>query len=158
MAPRLVRLTSSMLVAWALAMGILACHRPSGSEPGSSARSASTEAAPGARLAGASAAAGVASAKAVAARVVFIGKKEACDCTRKAIDAGWKALEAGLGTEHAMPIEKLEADTDADKVATYRLMKPHMALPALYFLDVNDGLVEMLQGEITEAQVRAIVQ
>ena len=157
MVPGLGYSRSFSVLALALATGILGCHKPSGTEPGSSARPAATDAVPGVRTAGASSAAGAASTKAAVTRVVFIGKKEACDCTRQAIDAGWKALAAGLGGEHAMPIEKLEADTDADKVATYRLMKPHLALPALYFLDVNDGLVDMLQGEITEAQVRAIV-
>jgi hypothetical protein len=139
MAPRIRRSRSTAsfaLVACALGMAGSGCDRASGAS--SSACSAPTPA--------------------VVTRVVFIGKKEACDCTRKAIDAGLKSLETTLAAGHAMPVEKLDVDADPDQVNTYRLMKPFVALPAIYFLDVNEGLVELLQGEVSEAQVQTVLR
>jgi hypothetical protein len=92
------------------------------------------------------------------AKIVFVGKQNACDCTRKTIDASWKALEAGLGAKNRIPVEHLKMDTQPDQVAVYRSRKPFMALPAIYFLDQADSLVELLQGEVTQEQVTKLVQ
>jgi hypothetical protein len=87
------------------------------------------------------------------ARVVFVGKENACDCTRKQVEAGWAALQKALGTPAKVPVERLQSDTQEDKVAPYREQKPMMALPAIYFVDGKNVVLELLQGEVTEAQV-----
>jgi hypothetical protein len=161
MAPRIRRSRSTAsfaLVACALGMAGSGCDRASGAQPTASASQAAASARSGACAAGASSSACSAPTPAVVTRVVFIGKKEACDCTRKAIDAGLKSLETTLAAGHAMPVEKLDVDADPDQVNTYRLMKPFVALPAIYFLDVNEGLVELLQGEVSEAQVQTVLR
>lgn len=92
-------------------------------------------------------------------RIVFVGKEQACDCTRKAIDAGWSALQGALAAQKSqLPIERIQIDVDGKKVETYKAKRAFVALPAIYFFSAADGLVELLQGEITEAQVRAILQ
>ena len=68
-------------------------------------------------------------------RIVFVGKENACACTRRAIDGGWAALQKALGTPPKVPVERLQIDTEAAKVAPYQKQKPMMALPAIYFLD-----------------------
>jgi hypothetical protein len=123
------------------------CGRPSGTAPATGA-AATSSAAPAAASAG----------KATVAKIVFVGKQDACDCTKKAIDASWKALEAGLGPKNRIPIERLQSDTQADKVAAYQGRKAFFALPAIYFLDQTDSLVELLQGEVTQDQVRAALK
>jgi hypothetical protein len=153
MAPRIGRFSLFGAVACVLAATGSACDKPSGVQSAPSATEAAAPTPSGACSAGASSPACSAQAQSAVTRVVFIGKKEACDCTRKAIDTSWKALEAVLAAGHAMPVERLEVDTDPEKVRTYQMMKPFMALPAIYLLDVNDGVVEMLQGEVSEAQV-----
>jgi hypothetical protein len=95
---------------------------------------------------------------AAVARVVFVGKENACQCTRNAIDASWKALEAALGPHNGISVEQVKVDTESDRVAPYRAQRAFMALPAMYFFDAAGGLVEMLQGEVTEEQVRAILK
>ena len=97
-------------------------------------------------------------ATAAVARVVFVGKENACQCTRKAIDASWKALEAALGPHNGISVEQVKVDTESDRVAPYRAQRAFMALPAMYFFDAAGGLVEMLQGEVTEEQVRAVLK
>jgi hypothetical protein len=97
-------------------------------------------------------------AAAKVARIVFVGKEHPCDCTRKALDAGWAALQKALGTPTKVPVEKLQVDTDGSKVDPYRNQKPIMALPAIYFLDGKGTVVELLQGEVTTDQIAGVLQ
>ena len=91
-------------------------------------------------------------------RVVFVGKEHACDCTRKTVDAGWAALQKALGTSAKLPVERLQIDTEGSKVEPYRKQKPIMALPAIYFLDGKDVVLELLQGEVTAEQILGVLQ
>jgi hypothetical protein len=91
------------------------------------------------------------------ARIVFVGKEHACDCTRKSVDAGWTALQQALGTPAKVPVERLQIDTQGDKVAPYRQQKPMMALPAIYFVDGKNMVLELLQGEVTEQQIITVL-
>jgi hypothetical protein len=91
------------------------------------------------------------------ARIVFVGKKNACECTQKAIEASAKILEARLGSAPSIPVERLEIDVDPAGVRKYHEMKPIMALPALYFLDGKGQLVQMLQGEVSDAQLSGVL-
>lgn len=92
------------------------------------------------------------------ARIVFVGKEHACDCTRKTVDAAWAVLEKALGTPAKLPVERLHVDTEAAKVEPYRQQKPIMALPAIYFVDGKNAVIELLQGEVTADQVGAALK
>ena len=92
------------------------------------------------------------------AKIVFVGKEHACDCTRKSVDAGWAALQKALGQSATIPIERMQVDTEAAKVEPYRTQKAIMALPAIYFVGAQDAVMEMLQGEVTEAQIQPILR
>lgn len=95
--------------------------------------------------------------KAKVAKIVFVGKKEACDCTRTRVDEAWKVLQSVLGKPSKVPVERLRVDTDEEKVAPYRNMRPMAVLPAIYFLDKNGKLNEMLQGEVTAEQIKNLL-
>ena len=86
------------------------------------------------------------------ARIVFIGKQDACDCTRARIDGSFAALQSALGGREEIPVERLRVDVDEQRVATYREMRSIMVLPAIYLLGGSGELTEMLQGEITAEQ------
>jgi hypothetical protein len=103
-------------------------------------------------------AAAVSPAAAKVTRIVFVGKEHPCDCTRKALDAGWAALQRALGTPSKVPVEKLQVDTDGSKVDPYRNQKPIMALPAIYFLDGRGTVLELLQGAVTTDQIAGVLQ
>ena len=90
------------------------------------------------------------------ARIVFIGKENACHCTQAAIDASWAALQEALGGA-SIPIEKFSIDTQAAQVAPYRDMQAILAIPAIYFFDAAGGFLNQLQGEVTADQIRAIL-
>lgn len=96
--------------------------------------------------------------KAKVVRIVFVGKKHACDCTRKSIEAGRKALQAALGKQSRYRLEELAVDVDGEKVDELRKKRALTALPAIYFLDGAGELRERLQGDITEAQIRAVLK
>ncbi len=93
-------------------------------------------------------------AQPAAARLVFVGKANCCDCTRGRIEASWTALQTVLA-ETSLPVERLESDQDEVAVERYRGLRPFMAIPALYVLDGEDKLLELLQGELTAEQIRA---
>lgn len=89
------------------------------------------------------------------ARVVFVGKQNACDCTRRRVEASWAALQQALGTPAKLPVERLQIDVDGAKVAPYTKQNAVMALPAIYFVDGEARVVKLLQGEVTDTQIAA---
>jgi len=90
------------------------------------------------------------------ARVVFVGQEEACECTHERIEASWMALLEALGSD-ALPVERLDLDTQAGEVEPYRKMKPIVVVPALYFLDAGGGLIAQLQGQVSVDKVRSLL-
>ena len=92
------------------------------------------------------------------AKVVFVGKKNACDCTRKRVDDSWAALQKALGTPAKVPVERLQIDVDGAKVEPYKQQKAMVALPAIYFVDGKATVLELLQGEVTEQQIVAALK
>lgn len=90
-------------------------------------------------------------------KIVFVGKEHACNCTRKAIDAGWAALQKALGTPAKLPVERLQIDTEGEKVVPYRSQRPVMALPGIYFLDGKGTVLGLLQGEVTAEQISVAI-
>ncbi len=95
---------------------------------------------------------------AAVARVVFIGQKEACDCTRKRIDDGLAALTAALG-DREIPVEHLQADNSEHREAVQALkdLRPFMVAPGIFFFDAADELVGMTQGETTADELKLIL-
>ena len=91
------------------------------------------------------------------ARIVFIGKQNACDCARVRVDDSFAALQTALGGREDIPVERLRVDVDQPRVAPYREMRAIMVLPAVYLLDGAGELIEMLQGEVTMEQFRSAI-
>ncbi len=91
-------------------------------------------------------------------RIVFLDQKQACDCTRKRIDASWNALQAALKAAPGPDVLRIFHDVDEQAADEYKQLKPMMVAPGIYFLDKKGGLAEMLQGEVTEAQVTAVLR
>jgi hypothetical protein len=135
---------TNLLLGSALALALTGCN-PSNAAPGET----------GTSTADTSTAQPAGPAATKLARIVFVGKENACDCTRATIDAGWAALEKALGTPARLPVERIQVDTGDAKVAPYRTQRPLMALPAIYFVDGQDAVLDLLQGEVTEAQIAA---
>jgi hypothetical protein len=90
-------------------------------------------------------------------RIVFVGKEHACDCTRKVIEESFATLQKTIGTSTKLPIERIQVDTHADKVKPLQQQKAILALPAIYFLGENNHVLELLQGEVTEAQIKRVI-
>jgi hypothetical protein len=90
-------------------------------------------------------------------RIVFIGKAHPCDCTRKKQDTATAALDKLLGVPPRIPIESIQIDAEPTRAEPYRKIRPMMAVPALYFLDGQGGLIDLLQGEISEAQIAQLL-
>lgn len=91
-------------------------------------------------------------------RVVFIGLEEACGCTRDRIDATWEALDAALLERPDVMVERIFGDTQEDQAAPYIAMKALVVAPGVYFLDAEDGLLEMMQGKLSAEQLVGAVK
>jgi hypothetical protein len=66
-------------------------------------------------------------------------------------------LQAALNGKSPITIERLHADTQSEQVDPYNKMRPILVLPALYFMDASGGLIELLQGEVSSAQITAVL-
>ncbi len=126
-----------------LALALAGC-KPA-AENVAAAKSAATRPAPPAKT----------EASARVARVVFVDQEKCCACTRKRIDSSWKALTAVVGATPRLPVDRYHLDTQEVQAEEFLSKKPIMAAPGIYFLDKAGALVELLQGEVTEAQIRS---
>ena len=90
----------------------------------------------------------------VVVRIAFLDQEKCCDCTRRRIEASWAALQAALGSKSDVKVERVHVDTQKSQAEAYRRLKPNQVIPALYFLDHEGQLVEMLQGEVSADAVR----
>jgi hypothetical protein len=88
--------------------------------------------------------------------IVFIGKRKACECTRARVDASWAALQTALEGQ-GPPVERIDLDVDTDRTKELWALEHFVAAPAIYFLDGDGGVVEMLQGELTEEAFREVL-
>lgn len=137
-----------LLLSLALAMPLAGCKESSASPPMPSANVPAVASAPlGATP----------QPSAKVAKVIFVDKEHACQCTQKRVDDGWAAMQAALAAWQSLPIERLHADTQPEAVKPYNKMRAMVALPALYFVDSKGALVELLQGEVTQAQIQAVI-
>lgn len=91
-------------------------------------------------------------------KIVFVGMKNACDCTRRRIANSWSALQNALGTPAGISLERLQVDEDVAKVETYQKQKPIMVIPAIYFVDGHGRVLKLLQGEVNEQQLLAVLE
>lgn len=98
-----------------------------------------------------------ASAARPVATIVFVGQKEACDCTRNRIDGTWQALQKALEGRSDIEVKRLERDVDEAEADRFDDMKSLMVAPGVYFLDREGKLIQMLQGELTETQLQAVL-
>lgn len=87
------------------------------------------------------------------AKIVFVGQKQACNCTRDRIDRTWKTLQESLGGRKDIAIESIELDVDEDRYDEMDRLQSMIVPPGLYFFDSNDKFVKMLQGELEAGQI-----
>lgn len=105
----------------------------------------------------ASAAAQASAPKASPARLVFVDREDACDCTKARTDTSWSALQAVLGEDSDLPVERLHSDTQEAAVAPYRTQQAFVALPALYVVDDAGKVIAMLQGELSREAIAGAI-
>jgi hypothetical protein len=95
--------------------------------------------------------------KSKVSKVVFVGQKDCCKCTRNRIGKSWAALQEALGPKPIIPVQRLQIDVDEPKVGEFEKLGKFMVIPALYFLSEKGELVKLLQGEVTREQVAEVL-
>ena len=100
-----------------------------------------------------------ASSSAKLARVVFVDQEDCCQCTRERINASFAALQGALaGRATQIPVARVHADSQAAIADEYRQKQPFMVLPAIYLMDESGNVLQLLQGELSQAQLSAALE
>ncbi|HEY3452422.1 MAG TPA: hypothetical protein VGK67_39125 [Myxococcales bacterium] len=135
--------TTATIASLSLAALLSGCRAPEAAPPAAAPKASTTQAAQQ-------------PTKAAVSKIVFIDKELACECTQKAIEASWTALQSALDGA-AVPVERIHMDTQAAFAAGYKDKKPMMAIPGIYFLAEGGSVVELLQGTVTAEQIKAVL-
>lgn len=90
--------------------------------------------------------------------IVFVGQKEACECTKNRIEASWKALQDTLKDGPQIPIKRIQLDVDGEEAKKLNEQKPLVVAPGIYFLDAKKVVVALLQGEVRVDQIMPLLQ
>ena len=90
-------------------------------------------------------------------KIVFVGQKQSCDCTRKRIDKSWKTLHNALKGNGNIPVERIQLDVHEAETDRLDNLRSLMVIPGIYFFDANENLLELLQGEVTAGQISKIL-
>ena len=137
--------TSLLGIVTLAAMFSLACNKTSlaGTEQGSNSKIAQVES--------------PAKAENKVARIVFVGQKQACDCTRNRIETTWNTLSDVLKAKTGIPVKRIQCDVDVEETKKMAKLKPLMVAPGIYFINKKEGLVELLQGEVTKEQIEKLI-
>jgi hypothetical protein len=92
------------------------------------------------------------------AKIVFVDQENACECTKKRIEASWAALQAALGPGSSIAVERIHLDMDPDRAGLYTQLEALMVPPGLYLLDNHERITKLLQGEVKTEQIKAALE
>lgn len=91
-------------------------------------------------------------------KIVFVGQKDACDCTASRVKESWNALQFVLQKHKSVKVERIALDVDRDRVKSLRKQRRFLVVPALYFFNPDGKLVAMLEGELDPNQISQNIQ
>ncbi len=86
-------------------------------------------------------------------KVIFVGQKDCCDCTKARIKSTWGALQAALAGTKGVEVERFDVDVDEARADKLDKLGRIMVIPGMYLLDSNGKLVKFFQGEVTVDQI-----
>jgi len=90
--------------------------------------------------------------------IVFVGLQESCACTRNRINESWRVLQNSLATAPEISVQRIQRDVDKKAALELHRLKPLLVAPGLYFLDAENQLIGMLQGEVSAQQLSTLLQ
>lgn len=90
-------------------------------------------------------------------RIVFVGQKEACPCTMRRIERVMPKIEGIVAEYVGVELSKVRIDVEVEEADRYDEMRSMVEIPGVYFLGGDGELVDMLQGEVTAAQIEAVL-
>jgi len=67
---------------------------------------------------------------------------------------GLGALQTGVGTGNPLPVDRIHMDAQADPAAPLLNQRKIVAVPAVYLLDANGFVIDVLQGDLQETDLR----
>jgi hypothetical protein len=91
-------------------------------------------------------------------KIIFVGQKDACDCTANRVKETWNALQFALKKHKAVKVERISLDVERDRVKSLKKQRRFMVVPALYFFNPAGKLVAMLEGELKPGQISKSIE
>jgi hypothetical protein len=89
-------------------------------------------------------------------KVLFLDLTDPCKCTKARQEKTWTELQQAVeGTD--IEVERVHWDSYGERAEAFAEKKPFSVIPALYFLDDEDGIVDMVQGEVSRTQIEKIL-
>ncbi|MFH2006239.1 MAG: hypothetical protein ABI333_06610 [bacterium] len=92
------------------------------------------------------------------ASLVFVGKKDACDCTKERVKKGWEKLQSVLKKYTHVKVERLQTDVHRKRVRTLKDQRRFLTLPAVYFFNGKGDIVGMLHGELNPDELVTMLE
>ncbi len=91
-------------------------------------------------------------------KIIFVGQKDACECTASRVKETWNALQFALEKHKTVKVERIALDVDRDRVKVLKKQRRFMVVPALYFFNPAGKLVAMLEGELKPSQITKSIE
>ncbi len=89
-------------------------------------------------------------------QIVFLDQETICPIIKTGIDSTWQELQAATKGRD-IRVMRVYRDTQGSLARKYTLMKPTAIMPGMYFLTSEEELVDFLQGEKKEEQIKAVL-
>lgn len=90
-------------------------------------------------------------------KIIFVDKQNACKCTRAKTENAWNLLNESIKNNKSISLEKVFGDVEPQKIEPFKAQQSFFAYPAIYFLDSQNKVIKLLQGEIDEQSVKAVI-
>ncbi len=87
------------------------------------------------------------------AKVIFVGQKDACHCTKDRIKGSWDALQGALIGTNGIEVQRIEVDVDEAMVDKLDKLGRIMVVPGIYLMDSHGKLVKFFQGQVSQDQI-----
>jgi hypothetical protein len=90
-------------------------------------------------------------------KIVFLDKLDGNAAQKAELDAAWSEVQAALEDYPHVRVERIHVDAEPRQSSKFLEMHSVDKLPGLYFLDADEALLEVQEGELKASQIREII-
>jgi hypothetical protein len=91
------------------------------------------------------------------ARIVFLDRLDGNAAAKAHLDEVWVEVQTAMEDWRGILVERIHIDAEPKQSEKILALRSVDKLPGIYFLDENDALIEMLQGDVKANEIRKVV-